>query len=113
MGVTMLSTFRTTTLVAVLTTVWLAVPSVCRASLIFDFSFSGVPLFPGTVTGEIDLPDNANNNTTAATSVIIDTSTIASPITLPFDTLSHATQFLTNTFTVSNGVITAANYVVC
>lgn len=81
-----------------------------RASLInFEFSFIA-PLgthFIGKVTGEIDgLTDNA---TSAASAVIIDSiSGIESPFALPYDTIA---DMLLNDFTVSNGEITAYNYV--
>lgn len=95
---------------AVAAAAWLAAPTVSRASLIFDYSFSGTSSGPGTVTGEIVLPDNANNNTTTPTAVIIDTSTISFPFQLPYDTINDVHPVDSDSFTVTNGEITAADY---
>jgi hypothetical protein len=94
--------------VGVAATTWLAAPTVSFASVIFDFTFQGDSSgAPGTVTGEIVLPDNANNNTTAATSVIIDSATVPFSYPLPYDTIVSSDL---NTFTVTNGTITKYTY---
>ena len=86
-----------------------AVPTVSRADLIFNFSISGDSSHPGTVTGEIVLPDSANNNVhTPATHVIIDTVSIATPYTLPHDTIGEL--IIVNFFDVTNDAITFAQY---
>jgi hypothetical protein len=94
-----------------LATTCLATPSVCRAELIYDFSFTGSSTQPGTVTGEIDLPDTANNNPAGvmADKVIIDTSTS----TFNFGKLPYNTSgdFITaDTFIVANDVLTFFAY---
>src|SRR5438045_3963614 len=69
----------------------------------FEFSFSGDSSHPGTVTGEIDgLTDNA---TSAASAVIIDTSSIPFGFPLPYKIGSVGDNPVLNTFTVTNGQI--------
>jgi hypothetical protein len=78
---------------------------VCASLLNFDFSFTGSSFDPGTVTGEIE--GLTNNSTSAASAVIIDTSSSPVPFSLPFNTIGDA---LINTFTVTNGQITDLMY---
>jgi hypothetical protein len=108
----MFSTFRNMAIVgAALAATGLVVPSVCRAELIYDFSFAGSATQPGTVTGEIDLPDSANNNPAGvmADKVIIDTSTSTFNIgTLPYNTSGDSIS--TDKFVVTNGALTFFGY---
>jgi hypothetical protein len=105
---------RTSGLAAALagaTTICVATPSVCRAELIFDFSFAGDSTNPGTVTGEIDLPDSANNNPAGvmADKVIIDTSTNTFNFgTLPYNTSGDS--IAADQFVVTNGALTIFHY---
>lgn len=69
--------------------VFAAVPTVSRADLVFDFSFTGDPGRSGKVTGEIDLPGNPINAIVAATSVFIDSASIAFLYPLPFNTINN------------------------
>jgi hypothetical protein len=79
-----------------------------QADIIFDFTFHGDSGAPGTVTGEVDLPDSATNGQpTAALHVFIDSATIPFPFTLPFDTIGDAAI---NSFTLTNGSITSYDY---
>jgi hypothetical protein len=81
-----------------------------QADIIFDFTFQGDSGSPGTVKGEVDLPDSATNGQpTAALHVFIDSATISFPFTLPFDTIS-APIINSNSFTLTNGSITAYAY---
>jgi hypothetical protein len=89
------------------------VPAASAGTLDFTFSFTGtnysLPGNPsGTVTGEIvGLSDNA---TSSATAIYIDTAdNNIKNDTLPYNALSTMALVFKNSFTVSNGVITAAN----
>jgi hypothetical protein len=83
----------------------------------FDFSFSNDPLYgnvTGTVTGEIF--GLTNNSTSYATNVVIDSypAGIAGLPAAPFNVPDYAAslgQFIVDYgFTVTNGVLTGANY---
>jgi hypothetical protein len=100
---------RCLTALAVAATAWLAAPAASRASLIFDFSFTGTTNtgITATVMGEID--GLTNNATTAATHVTIDSVTgITAPFTLPHDTISD--PVFVNFFIVSNDQIVGEVY---
>ena len=73
----------------------------------FNFSFSNVtgPV-NGTVQGTLTLPDGDGTN--AATSLIVTSAPAALGYTLPFDVMANLTNLLSNSFTVSGGVITAS-----
>jgi hypothetical protein len=102
-----LSTLSSMGLVAML----LVGTATAASALNFDFSFSddgslGPFDIPGTVTGEITgLTDNA---TSAATHVYIDTGPSGLLLAPPFDTIGNT--IFANSFTVSGGQITDANY---
>jgi hypothetical protein len=85
---------------------WLPTTTTARASLMFDFSFTGVA---GTVTGEIDgLIDNAHS---AAEHVLIGSVTgITTPFALPYDTIIDNRFPFDNEFIVTAGQITSASY---
>jgi hypothetical protein len=87
-----------------------AAPTVSRANLVFDFSFTGDK--GGKVTGEIDLPGNPSNATVAATSVFIDSASIAFPYPLPFNTINtlDGNSIDANHFTFTDGQLTGYNY---
>ncbi len=75
----------------------------------FDFTFTGDKVDPGTVTGEIE--GLTNNGTSAATAVFITSATI--PIPSPISPTYNLVQNVlggTNSFTVTNGVVTAVNF---
>ena len=81
------------------------------ATLIFDFTITGLQNSPGTVTGEIDgLINNANNQT--ATQVIIDTVSPSPGFTLPLVIDSSNTGITANAFNVQNNQITSADFFV-
>jgi hypothetical protein len=83
-------------------------PSAYAGTLSFYFSFSNITgSVPGTVTGEVT--GLTDNSTSSATNVYIDSypSALGLSLTTPFDT--SADQAL-NSFTVSNGQITGAEY---
>lgn len=92
--------------------VFAAVPTVSRADLVFDFSFTGDPGRSGKVTGEIDLPGNPINAIVAATSVFIDFASIAFLYPLPFNTINNLPGNATdaNHFTFTNGELTSYQY---
>ena len=92
--------------------VFAAVPTVSRADLVFDFSFTGDPGRSGKVTGEIDLPGNPINAIVAATSVFIDSASIAFLYPLPFNTINNLPGNATdaNHFTFTNGELTSYQY---
>ncbi|ACK67181.1 hypothetical protein PCC8801_3204 [Rippkaea orientalis PCC 8801] len=73
----------------------------------FGFSFSNVngPV-GGTVEGTIELGDG--DGTFAATSVIVTSAPAALGYTEPFDILANFTTVLSNTFTVTGGMINSA-----
>jgi hypothetical protein len=88
-------------------------PLPAHAGLNFTFSFTNDPTYgntPGTVTGEIfGLTDNS---TSAATNVVIysDPAALGLP-TNPYDIFNAPEAlFLPNSFTVSSGQITAADF---
>jgi len=72
----------------------------------FDFTFTGDAVFPGTVSGEIE--GLTNNATSAATAVFVTSATIPSPISPTYNTVQNASLY--NSFTVTNGVITAVSF---
>ncbi|NCQ91537.1 MAG: PEP-CTERM sorting domain-containing protein [Microcystis aeruginosa LG13-03] len=76
----------------------------------FNFSFSNVtgPV-NGTVQGTLTLPDGDGTNL-AATSLIVTSAPAALGYTLPFNVLANFTGLVSNSFTVSGGVITASSF---
>ena len=77
------------------------------AATTIDAHFTGDSASPGTVSLEIILPTNANNNTTAATAVYLTSSTIGLPGPAPYNTISSTYD---NSFTLTNGVLTSYEY---
>jgi len=80
-----------------------------QAIQLFNFSFNNVsgPV-NGTVSGTLDLPNG--NGTFAATSMKINSAPAALGYTQPVDVLSYFTSVVNNSFTVSNGTITASSF---
>jgi hypothetical protein len=80
-----------------------------QAIQLFNFSFNNVsgPV-NGTVSGTLELPNG--NGTFAATSMKINSAPAALGYTQPVDVLSYFTSVLNNSFTVSNGTITASSF---
>ena len=80
-----------------------------QAIQVFNFRFDNVsgPV-NGTVSGTLDLPNG--NGTFAATSMKINSAPAALGYTQPVDVLSYFTSVLSNSFTVSNGTITASSF---
>ena len=76
----------------------------------FNFSFGNVtgPV-SGTVQGTLTLPDGDGTNL-AATSLIVTSAPSALGYTLPFNVLANLTNLLSNSFTVSGGVIAASSF---
>jgi hypothetical protein len=98
---------KTPALAAITATLVLAaVPTVSRANLVYDFSFTDES--GNSVTGEIDLPDDPINATVAATSVFIDSASIPFPYPLPYDTINNMPGNMKgfNSFTFTNGKLT-------
>jgi hypothetical protein len=81
-------------------------PAFADPLLDFDFTFTGSGGYPGTVSGEIE--GLTNNATSRATAVFITSATISSPISSTYNTVQNAGSF--NSFTVTNGVITAVTF---
>jgi hypothetical protein len=74
----------------------------------FNFSFNNTGgQVGGTVSGTLNLPDG--NGTFAATSVQIISAPASLGYTLPVDALSYFKTVSSNSFTVSNGTITASS----
>jgi hypothetical protein len=87
----------------------LIAPAALADTLSFSFSFSGDNSQPGTVTGTIE--GLQNNTTSAATALYIDTATNnGANDTLPYNVLGSGLSATDNTFTVTNGVITGADF---
>jgi hypothetical protein len=83
-----------------------ATPAALADTVNFSFSFNDGS--GGLVTGEID--GLQNNATSATTAVYIDTATNnGGGDTLPYDVLTSYAQVDSNTFTVTDGVITAGH----
>lgn len=83
--------------------------SASQAAQQFEFSFSNVNGgVNGTVTGDLFLPDG--DGTFGALSILIDSAPAALGYTLPYSVLTNMPIIVTNTFTVSNHVITAGTY---
>lgn len=82
-----------------------------QAIQLFNFSFNNIqgPV-NGTVSGTLDLPNG--NGTFAATSMKINSAPAALGYTQPVDVLSYFPSVVNNSFTVSNGTITASNFAV-
>ncbi|MDM3846967.1 MAG: hypothetical protein PT116_18510 [Aphanizomenon gracile PMC638.10] len=80
-----------------------------QAIQLFNFSFNNVsgPV-NGTVSGTLDLPNG--NGTFAATSLKINSAPAALGYTQPVDVLSYFPKVYQNSFTVSNGTITASSF---
>jgi hypothetical protein len=80
-----------------------------QAIQLFNFSFNNTagPV-NGTVSGTLDLPDG--NGTFAATSMKINSAPAALGYTQPVDVLSYFPNVFSNSFTVSNGTITASSF---
>lgn len=80
-----------------------------QAIQLFNFSFNNVsgPV-NGTVSGTLDLPNG--NGTFAATSLKINSAPAALGYTQPVDVLSYFGSVFENSFTVSNGTITASSF---
>ena len=80
-----------------------------QAIQLFNFSFNNVsgPV-NGTVSGTLDLPNG--DGTFAATSLKINSAPAALGYTQPVDVLSYFPTVYENSFTVSNGTITASNF---
>ena len=80
-----------------------------QAIQLFNFSFNNVngPV-NGTVSGTLDLPNG--NGTFAATSLKINSAPAALGYTQPVDVLSYFPNVISNSFTVSNGTITASSF---
>jgi hypothetical protein len=81
-------------------------PAFADPLLDFDFTFTGSSNYPGTVSGEIE--GLTNNATSRATAVFVTSATISSPISSTYNTVHDAGSF--NSFTVTNGVITAITF---
>jgi hypothetical protein len=80
-----------------------------QAIQLFNFSFNNTAgLVNGTVSGTLDLPDG--NGTFAATSIKINSAPAALGYTQPVDVLSYFPDVFSNSFTVSNGTITASSF---
>ena len=82
-----------------------------QAIQLFNFSFNNVsgPV-NGTVSGTLDLPNG--DGTFAATSLKINSAPAALGYTQPVDVLSYFPTVHVNSFTVSNGTITASSFAV-
>lgn len=79
-----------------------------QAIQLFNFSFNNtVGLVNGTVSGTLNLPDG--NGTFAATSITINSAPAELGYTQPVDVLSFP-DVTDNSFTVSNGTITASTF---
>jgi hypothetical protein len=80
-----------------------------QAIQLFNFSFNNVtgPV-NGTVSGTLELPNG--NGTFAATSMKINSAPAALGYTQPVDVLSYFPSVVNNSFTVSNGTITASSF---
>jgi hypothetical protein len=80
-----------------------------QAIQVFNFSFDNTngPV-NGTVSGTLDLPNG--DGTFAATSMKINSAPAALGYTQPVDVLSYFPDVLSNSFTVSNGTITASSF---
>ena len=80
-----------------------------QAIQLFNFSFNNVsgPV-NGTVSGTLDLPNG--DGTFAATSLKINSAPAALGYTQPVDVLSYFPNVISNSFTVSNGTITASSF---
>ena len=80
-----------------------------QAIQLFNFSFNNTagPV-NGTVSGTLNLPDG--NGTFAATSMKINSAPAALGYTQPVDVLSYFPNVFSNSFTVSNGTITASSF---
>ncbi len=77
-------------------------------AIVLNFSFQNVNgSVPGTVSGEITLPDG--DGTFAASSLVITSSPNALGYTLPFDVFTVFPQDIANTFVVSGGQIQASS----
>ena len=80
-----------------------------QAIQLFNFSFNNnVGPVNGTVSGTLNLPDG--NGTFAATSMKINSAPAALGYTQPVDVLSYFPNVFSNSFTVSNGTITASSF---
>lgn len=80
-----------------------------QAIQLFNFSFNNVsgPV-NGTVSGTLDLPNG--NGTFAATSLKINSAPAELGYTQPVNVLSYFQDVVNNSFTVSNGTITASSF---
>jgi hypothetical protein len=80
-----------------------------QAIQLFNFSFNNtVGQVDGTVSGTLNLPDG--NGTFAATSITINSAPAELVYTQPVDVLSYFPDVFSNSFTVSNGTITASSF---
>lgn len=96
-------------LTVALATVATATLAPVASAATFNFSFGNVegPV-SGTVQGTLTLPDG--DGILSATSLIVTSAPAALGYTLPFDVLANLTTLLSNSFTVSGGVITASSF---
>ncbi|GEA27198.1 hypothetical protein MiAbW_01758 [Microcystis aeruginosa NIES-4325] len=96
-------------LTVALATVATATLAPVASAATFNFSFGNVtgPV-SGTVQGTLTLPDGDGTN--AATSLIVTSAPSALGYTLPLDVLANLTNLVSNSFTVSGGVITASSF---
>jgi hypothetical protein len=80
-----------------------------QAIQLFNFSFNNVEgQVDGTVSGTLELPNG--NGIFAAKSVKINSAPAALGYTQPVDVLSYFPNVISNSFTVSNGTITASSF---
>ncbi|MBE9219599.1 PEP-CTERM sorting domain-containing protein [Dolichospermum flos-aquae] len=80
-----------------------------QAIQVFNFSFNNViGGVNGTVSGTLDLPNG--DGIFAATSMKINSAPADLGYTQPVDVLSYFTSVVNNSFTVSNGTITASSF---